>query len=269
MTKLSNLKLYYIIAFAITWVCWITALVLLKINNLELYSQEGIVKVFTVGFKSPLHIFLISLFGFGTYGPAIAAYVVKRLRPGSEKINFAFDLSKPKIILFIIVFPLLMSLIPNLLAGNGLQLTFDPIWFVPLLVYQFFTSGFEEFGWRGYALPELLKKQQPGDAGWNLGLVWAAWHFPLVIYLYMSANPALVMLSLLGFTMNIAGVSIIYAWIYTHTKSITVAMLFHALQNTFSFFLMAAISSNPTLGLLPAAVIWLSVVILMKKFNFK
>lgn len=37
----------------------------------------------------------------------------------------------------------------------------------------------EEIGWRGFALPELLKTHSPFSASIVLGLIWALWHAPI------------------------------------------------------------------------------------------
>lgn len=44
----------------------------------------------------------------------------------------------------------------------------------------------EEMGWRGFALPVLLKTMSPLNASIVLGLMWAAWHLPREILPLMS-----------------------------------------------------------------------------------
>lgn len=50
-----------------------------------------------------------------------------------------------------------------------------------LLVTLFLDAGalLEENGWRGYALPLLLRRHSPLVASLVLGLAWAAWHYPI------------------------------------------------------------------------------------------
>jgi uncharacterized protein len=46
----------------------------------------------------------------------------------------------------------------------------------------------EEFGWRGYALPEMTDRYGWRAASLALGLVWAAWHLPLFFMAGTSQN---------------------------------------------------------------------------------
>ena len=50
-----------------------------------------------------------------------------------------------------------------------------------LLVTMFLDAGalFEENGWRGFALPHLLRRHGPWMASLILGLMWTVWHLPV------------------------------------------------------------------------------------------
>jgi membrane protease YdiL (CAAX protease family) len=52
---------------------------------------------------------------------------------------------------------------------------------LPRFVFMFLFVGLgEETGWRGFALPELQKRYSPLVASLILGVIWAAWHIPLI-----------------------------------------------------------------------------------------
>lgn len=267
MKKISILK-FVVIAFAWTWSFWIPAFIILKTNNWPLYSQDTISKIFTDGFISPLHIVATILVSVGTYGPAISAFICRK--KAEAKIKTAGKVQLPIVLAFVILFPLLLSLFPGVLGsiinGTSYVTTFSLIFFIPFVLYQFVTSSFEEIGWRGYALPQLLQTNDAVDAGWNLGWIWAIWHFPLMFYLYWSLPFMAIASSLLGFSMVIVGTSIIYTWIYVNTKKLWIAMLFHALLNTTSAFFLGS-TQNPAVVLLPAAITWICVIILQKKYG--
>jgi len=85
-----------------------------------------------------------------------------------------------------------------------------------------FAGAWEELGWRGFALPRLLKRVSPLAASLGLGVLWAVWHIPL----FMSGDlpwadaAALVVLSIL------------FSAVFVRTKqSVLIAFLMHAAFN--------------------------------------
>lgn len=90
-----------------------------------------------------------------------------------------------------------------------------------------FAEG-EELGWRGYALPRLLARQNAVTASLLLGTIHAVWHWPLVLlpHQYMSDIPVL------PFTASLAAEAVVFTWIYRNTSgSVMLAALFHGMQN--------------------------------------
>jgi membrane protease YdiL (CAAX protease family) len=85
-----------------------------------------------------------------------------------------------------------------------------------------FAGAWEELGWRGYALPRLLKRFAPLTASLGLGVLWAVWHVPL----FMSgdvpwADAAFVVVS-----------SVLFTAVFVRTKqSVLIAFLMHAALN--------------------------------------
>lgn len=85
-----------------------------------------------------------------------------------------------------------------------------------------FVGGWEELGWRGYALPRLLKRSSPLVASLAVGVLWAAWHIPLFMSgeLPWADAPAIVVLSVL------------FTAVFVRTKqSVLIAVLMHAAFN--------------------------------------
>jgi len=93
--------------------------------------------------------------------------------------------------------------------------------FVVQVVGVFF-GAWEELGWRGYALPRLLKRVSPLVASLGVGVLWAIWHFPLFLSgeLPLADAASLVVLSVL------------FTAVFVRTKqSVLIAFLMHAAFN--------------------------------------
>ncbi len=93
----------------------------------------------------------------------------------------------------------------------------------------------EELGWRGFLIPKLtqVNLKHPFFVS---GLIWAAWHFPLIIW-GDYATSDLPILSVLLFTVMIVCSGIFIAWLRMESGSVWVAMFYHACHN---FFLQTA-----------------------------
>jgi membrane protease YdiL (CAAX protease family) len=86
----------------------------------------------------------------------------------------------------------------------------------------------EEFGWRGYLQLRLLP-ERPLLAAVATGLVWAVWHYPMILLGYLfSGNP----IALVLYPINMVLTSIIYGWLRLRSGSVWAASLAHATGNT-------------------------------------
>jgi membrane protease YdiL (CAAX protease family) len=88
----------------------------------------------------------------------------------------------------------------------------------------------EEFGWRGYALPRMLKRWPPMMAGTILGLVWTLWHVPAFLFSGIVVTP---IADIGWYALGTVALSLLMTWLHVHGKgSLLVAGLIpHAMIN--------------------------------------
>lgn len=87
----------------------------------------------------------------------------------------------------------------------------------------------EEIGWRGFLIWELRKVLPFGGVALVSGIIWAVWHWPIVIY-YGGGNPVIQMAA---FTVMITAMSAIMAYFTFKSDSMWPAILFHAAHNVY------------------------------------
>ncbi len=213
-------RLFFLLAFGFSWTCWLLAIV-------------------GVGGARDQ----VLLFG-GVWGPAVAAATVTALRGESvrqwlrglfvwrlEARWYAVALGLPVAIVAAVSVPFVAlghDLDPSLLGSRLVS-------YLPMLVFLSLAGGGnEELGWRGFALPGLLRSHSPVRATLILGSLWALWHLPLLAaaddLTHGLGGPALA--SVLAATVvNIVALSFIYTFLYRHTGSALLAVLLHASIN--------------------------------------
>ena len=108
----------------------------------------------------------------------------------------------------------------------------------PLL--NMFVALGEEIGWRGFMYPRLLARFGRRK-GWILGgVIWGAWHWPLIWligYEYGAAagNPVgyagFPVMGMLVFCITTVGLGVLHAWVYEKSDSIWAPALFHGAFN--------------------------------------
>ena len=91
-------------------------------------------------------------------------------------------------------------------------------------------AGFlEEIGWTGYAFPRMCRNTTALAASILLGLLWGAWHLPVIDSLG-TATPhgRYLALYFLAFIGAMSAMRVLIGWLYVNTKSVTIAQLMHA-----------------------------------------
>lgn len=259
--KGKYLLLYLIIAFGWSWLLWLPSVIISLNDNQSLMYWMYDVEM-SVGLG------LVAIGGiFSTFGPLVAAFVVARISEGREGVRSLWrrfwDLRLPGIWLLVsFLLPILLIAIPRFIVvpmGYPLWLGWasQPLMVLGWLLNNFTRSGglSEEFGWRGYALPQLQAKWNALASSLILGVIWAAWHIPL----WFLAGSSQQGTSFLLFLANLLLLSILYTWLVNSGRgSILVAVIFHAICNT-----VAQMFPEPTANLFYWIVLGLTVVLVL------
>jgi membrane protease YdiL (CAAX protease family) len=101
----------------------------------------------------------------------------------------------------------------------------------------FTLSGFgEEFGWRGYMLPQVYGRTGPWRAFIICGLIWFAWHTPLVLVFPKTYHMTAAQSALNGVILAAGSVAtfVFLAYVFARSGSIWVASFVHAVLNNAS-----------------------------------
>jgi membrane protease YdiL (CAAX protease family) len=181
------------------------------------------------------------VFLLGGLGPLASALIVTRLS-GASVVGWIRSLLVWRVNLgyyaLALLFPVAIYAVINLVLaalGQTLDVTLLAV-VAPGYLGTFFMvatvgGGFEEPGWRGFALPRLQERRSPLVATLLLGLAWGVWHIPLY-------GPA-------GFVVPLI-LAFFYTWLYNRTGSVLLCLLLHASFTPAQNFLTIAVDPAPT-----------------------
>jgi membrane protease YdiL (CAAX protease family) len=103
-----------------------------------------------------------------------------------------------------------------------------PTFFTTLIVAGPLT---EEPGWRGFALPRMQERHSALAASLTLGVIWAAWHLPLLLTDETGQRPVV------QYFMLLTAQSVLFTWLFNNTRgSVFLAILLHTMFNTAGAF---------------------------------
>lgn len=278
----TPLVAFFALAFSITWVCQIIALVLAQRSGLVLSNEDNLLHLFgllslrlSAGEASAYLVFTLGA------GPLIAALVVTWATGGHRGLGDLWRRTKKwrvgarwyGIVLLVPVVLALVSLTAGVLVGGLRPSSYSPLlplaYFVPFLVYMLvFTGLTEEPGWRGFALPHLQARYSAVKSSWILGALWGVWHFPFIIYFNLEAGlpaPALIPI-LVGLVLGIVGWTIVNTWIYNSTESVFLMILLHGWYNTVNSYLVLA-SQNALAQTLSGILPWALALVLLRIYG--
>ncbi len=103
----------------------------------------------------------------------------------------------------------------------------------------------EEIGWRGFLVPELAKVVRFPLIGLISGLMWAVYHYPILLFAdYNAGTPAWYGLSC--FTVGVVAESFILAWLALRSRSLWPAAILHGSHNLFIQLIFTPLTRDTT-----------------------
>ncbi|NLO35370.1 MAG: CPBP family intramembrane metalloprotease [Clostridiaceae bacterium] len=177
----------------------------------------------------------------GNFGPALAAILTITLAEGKKGLVAWFKSLVPRHVswklLALALTPIgingLLVVIYAVFSGDGPQISGRNILsIIPLFVFWLIFGGplGEETGWRGFALPILLKMHGLLPSSFILGAVWFGWH----LVRYLDPRQAAGGVAAIGlFAVQVMIFSILFTWVYHVSQgSLLSVVLFHAAINS-------------------------------------
>lgn len=216
-----SMPIFFVLAFAISWAFW----------GLAIIAPETTLAV--VGYYGG---------GFGPFIAALITVAAFRRSPWRWFRSLWRWRVSPYFWAFVLLFPVAMALTASAIYGAaGGQTDWADaaarlaLWPAAFVTVTLVGGGNEELGWRGFALPALQAHLSPVAATSILGMLWAAWHIPLIAVAgggWEAFRVSSAELIPIGMTfLSIATHAFWYTWLYNRTGSVLLCMLLHGGYN--------------------------------------
>jgi membrane protease YdiL (CAAX protease family) len=101
-----------------------------------------------------------------------------------------------------------------------------------LMIMSLASALGEEVGWRGFLVPELAKQTSYTKLSLLTGVIWAAWHSPILLFADYNAGTNR-WYALGCFTVMVVSMCFVLAWLRLKSGSLWPAALLHASHNLF------------------------------------
>jgi membrane protease YdiL (CAAX protease family) len=119
-----------------------------------------------------------------------------------------------------------------------------PVFLVTMLFNGTLSAVLEEVAWRGFLVPQIIKLTSFTKTALITGLVWAVWHYPLIIFTNIRLGNAPLLYSLVCFTIFVVGSSFAAAWLRLKSGSVWTAALLHGSHNAFMLHVFDALTTD-------------------------
>jgi uncharacterized protein len=217
--KKHQLATFFILTFAITWGIGAFAIFLPAVFRNLLGEISDTHPLYYMAVAAPTISATILTLALG--GQSGLGDLYKRL------VRWRFGIQWYALVL--IGLPVLGWIVTRFTGSNPLKDASTPALLIALL-FNLLISGplCEELGWRGFALPRLLKCCSPFKASLVLGILWGIWHLPSFAVSAMVQSG----LSLPLFLLSAVCLSFLASWLFMNTGgSVLITVLLHYMAN--------------------------------------
>jgi uncharacterized protein len=172
------------------------------------------------------------------WSPAIAALITNIIYQGNLR-GMGWGWGKTRYQLISYFLPILYATPAYgfvwLVGLGGFNQNIQPNWAQFLIagnIASLISAMGEEIGWRGFLVPKLASLTTFSRTALFSGLIWAVWHFPILLFAdYNAGTPW--WYSLTCFTVMVVSISVILAWLRLKSGSLWTGVLFHASHNLY------------------------------------
>ncbi len=119
-----------------------------------------------------------------------------------------------------------------------------PVLLPTLLVGGTLSALLEEVAWRGFLVPVMMRLTNFTRTALITGLIWAIWHYPLIIYSDVRLGETPLIYSMACFTVFVMGMSFAAAWLRVRSGSVWPAALLHGSHNVFMLHVFNVLTTD-------------------------
>jgi membrane protease YdiL (CAAX protease family) len=165
-------------------------------------------------------------------GPVASGVLMTRLLDGPAGIRKLFSsIVRMRVGIdwyAVLLFPPAAVLAVLLTLKTFVSPAFAPNHFFLGVVFGIPAGFLEEIGWTGFAFSKMQARLGTLQAGVLLGLLWSAWHLPVIDFLgAASPHGTYLPLFFLSFATAMTAMRVLIGWIYQNTQSVLLAQFMH------------------------------------------
>ncbi len=252
---------YFFLAYLLAWLFWIPVMA----------SSRGWIPL-----RIPLWVYWFA--GPSAITAGILMTAVDQGRAGLKDLLRRILLWKLPIRWYLIIvgLPILLRIVTlGFIALNGGELPaynwriVGQILLTGMLLFP--VALFEEVGWRGYALPKLLKTCSPLVASLLLGALHMLWHLPLsqIVGITPASSPYNTLPEWINYIAGGVALTCLFTFIFQNTGgSLIAASLFHSMTNySLQAFIDPLAGEGLSIHLISSLVTWITVIIIVLIFS--